>query len=317
MPLEWLALVAAFSSAVAHLASKKAVSAAAPPAFLAARWSTGALVMTAVLLVGPGWAGIRPSWSLAALATGAVLGPVVGWLLYLRALPRLDVSVAQPIFNSSVLVTMALAVTFLAERPTAVMLAGAALIVVGVQLLQGVQAVRQPKLTRWQRLRHPAVLLVLGGACCLGVSSFFFKLGVNALTPVETNWVRTTVPALVLLGGNAVAALRAVADRPDGAAVVPRDGVVAPGGPKGFYLTWRGLGWAALASLANDVLGWLLRFTALKHGLVVIVEPLASTSPLFVALLSTALLGERLGRRGWLGVASTVLGAVLLAGWGK
>ncbi|HZR97253.1 MAG TPA: DMT family transporter [Chloroflexota bacterium] len=309
MPLEWLALVAAFSSALAHLASKKAVGAASPPAFLAARWTTGALVMTTVLLVGPGWGGYAPSGSLAALAAGAVLGPVVGWLLYLRALPRLDVSVAQPIFSSSVLVTMALAVAFLGEQPNAFTLAGAALIVGGVQLLQGVQASRQPKLSRWQRLRHPAVLLVLGGACCLGVSSFCFKLGLNALTPVETNWVRTTVPAMVLLGGNTLGALRGAA--------LQRAGAPGVGSAKGVWLTWRGLGWAALASLANDVVGWLLRFVALKHGLVVVVEPLASTGPLFVALLATTLLGERLGRRGWLGVGCTVVGAVLLAGWGR
>ena len=309
MPLEWLALVAAVSSALAHLASKKAVGAAAPPAFLAARWSTGALVMTSVLLLGPGWAGFAPSWSVGALAAGAVLGPVVGWLLYLRALPRLDVSVAQPIFNSSVLITMTLAVAFLGEQPNAFTLSGAALIVVGVQLLQGVQGAYQPKLTRRQRLRHPAVLLVLGGACCLGVSSFCFKLGLNALTPVETNWVRTTVPALVLLGGNTLGALRGAA--------LQRAAAPGAGSAKGVWLTWRGLGWAALASLANDVVGWLLRFAALKQGLVVVVEPLASTGPLFVALLATTLLGERLGRRGWLGVGSTVLGAVLLAGWGR
>jgi drug/metabolite transporter (DMT)-like permease len=265
--------------------------------------------MTTVLLFGPGWTGFVPGWPLAALAAGAVLGPVVGWLLYLRALPRLDVSVAQPIFSSSVLITMLLAVAFLGEQTNVFTLLGALLILGGVQLLQGVQAASQPKRGRWQRLRHPAVLLVLGGACCLGVSSFLFKLGLNTLTPAETNWVRTTVPALVLLSGNTLAAMGDVAFQ--------RTGALGSGSAKGVWLTWRGLGWAALAALANDVIGWLLRFTALKHGLLVVVEPLASTGPLFVALLATTLLGERLGRRGWLGVGCTVLGAILLAGWGR
>jgi drug/metabolite transporter (DMT)-like permease len=309
VPLEWLALVSACSSALLHLASKKAVGAAAPPAFLAVRWTTGALAMTGVLALGPGWGGFAPSWPLAALATGAILGPVVGWLLYLRALPRLDVSVAQPIFNSSVLITMVLAVAFLGEQPNAFTLVGAALIVVGVQLLQGVQPAHRPRLSRRQRLLQPAVLLVLGGACCLGVSSFCFKLGLNALTPVETNWVRTAVPALVLLGGNLVGALHGTLAQGTRALAADR--------AKPVFLTWRGLGWAMFAALANDVIGWLFRFTALKHGQVVVVEPLASTGPLFVALLATTLLGERLGRRGWLGVACTVSGAVLLAGWGR
>ena len=72
-----------------------------------------------------------------------------------------------------------------------------------------------------------------------------------------------------------------------------------------------------LAALANDVAGWLLRLTAMQQGLLIVVEPLAATSPLFVALLSAVLLGERLGRRGWLGGGATVAGAVLLAGWGR
>jgi drug/metabolite transporter (DMT)-like permease len=308
VPIESLALVAALSSAIAHLAAKQAVGAAAPAAFLAVRWSSAALVMTTILLLGPGWGSFRPGLPLLALATGAVLGPVVGWLLYLRALPRLDVSVAQPIFNSSSVVTMALAVAFLGEQPNAFTVLGAALILAGVHILQGVAPRRPAPGRRAHRRWQPAILLVLGGAACLGVAGFFFRLGLGVLSPAEANWVRTTMPALVLVGGNLLVetrlAARAAATR-------------APGEPKRVFLTWRGLGLGVVAALTNDVAGWLLRLTAMKDGLLIVVEPLAATSPLFVALLSAALLGERLGRRGWLGVSATVAGAVLLAGWGR
>jgi uncharacterized membrane protein len=297
VPLEWLALVAAASGACAHLAFKSAMGAGSPAALLMVRWSTGAVVMTALLPIAAGGLHIRPSGGLAFLVLGAVLGPVIGWSFYLRALPRLNVSVAQPIFNSAVLYTMLLAVVFLGERPTVFTIAGAVLILVGVQLLQPPRT--QPSKWTW-KLLGPDVLLVLAGALCLGASSFFFKLGLNELSPVETNWVRTTVPSLVLVVGNLTAHWRTRS--------------VAGVGP---WLSRRGFALAIAAGLTNDVVGWLLRFTALKQGLVVVVEPLASTSPLFVALLSTWLLGERLDQRGWLGVATMVLGTVLLAGWGR
>ena len=307
MPLEWLALVSAFSSALAHLVFKAGVGSGVPSIFLGVRWATGALVMTALLLLDAGWGSFRPTWSLALLALGSVLGPVLGWTLYLRALPRLDVSVAQPIFSSSMLVTMLLAVVFIAERPNLFTLLGAALILGGIQLLQHVTTSREAATAAsgprnpWRNLFHLAVLLVLAAAVLLGFSAFFFKVGVDELSPVETNWVRTTVPALVLISTNGLAEARRTHTSM----------------PRRALLTRRGLALAVLAAVANDIVGWLLRLTALKYGLVVIVEPLAATSPLFVGLLSTLLLGERLGRRGWLGVGATVLGAVLLGAWGR
>jgi uncharacterized membrane protein len=250
---------------------------------------------------------------------GAVAGPVVGWLLYLRALPHLDVSVAQPIFNSSVAVAMVLAVLFLGERPNAFTWLGAALILVGVQLLQQASVrpgtptaptagaalgtidstPRRLPIPGWL---NPHVVPALGSAVFFGVASFCFKLGLTDLTPVETNWVRTMVPTFVLLALNLTGEWR-----------------LGTGGrsARGPLLTRRAVVLAVVAGLANDVLGWLARLVALKNGPLTIVEPLAATSPLFVAVLGGWLLGERLGPRGWLGIGVTVLGAMLLGGWGR
>ena len=320
-PVEWLALIGAAGNAVAHLCFKRAMGAGAPRVLLAARWGTGAVAMTGALLVGNGWGAFHPSWSLLLLALGSISGPVVGWLLYLRALPHLDVSVAQPIFNSSVVVSMVLAVLLLGERPNAFTWLGALLILVGVQLLQrsgsrhrrhgsptvaGGAVAPGPKVAPWAvgwltRWINPYLLPALASAGCLGIASFCFKVGLGELSPVETNWVRTTVPSLVLCG------LILAGELP------PRAG---SGGLRPL-LTWQGLALAVAAGIANDVVGWGARLVALKHGPLTVVEPLASTSPLFAALLGAWILGERLDPWGWAGIVATLLGGALLGGLGR
>jgi len=315
-PVEWLALAGAVGTAVAHLCFKRAMGAGAARALLAVRWSTGAAAMTLAMLSSGGWSALHLSGAVLVLAFGAICGPVVGWLLYLRALPHLAVSVAQPIFNSSVVVAMALAVLFLGERPNSFTWLGAVLVLVGVHLLHqaGLRRARQhlPRTAAareasdrplWGRLRgSPLLALALASAGCTGIASFCFKVGVGELPPLATNWVRTMVPSCVLGG------LFLAGTLPLGASGAARSEPV---------LTARGAALAVAAGVANDVIGWGLRLFALQHGPLTVVEPLAATSPLFAALLGAWVLGERIGRRGWVGIGTTVLGGLLLGGLGR
>lgn len=68
-----------------------------------------------------------------------------------------------------------------------------------------------------------------------------------------------------------------------------------------------------LAGLAFTVVGWLLFLRATGLGEISLVQPLMSTGDLVLVLLAVVFLGERLGRREWIGLAVTVLGAVGLA----
>jgi drug/metabolite transporter (DMT)-like permease len=306
VPIECLALGGAVGTALAHLCFKRAMGAGAARALLAVRWGTGAAAMSIALLVGGGWSAVQPSGALLVLVLGSICGPVIGWLLYLRALPYLDISVAQPIFNSSVVVAMGLAVLVLGERPNAFTWLGAGLILLGVQLLQQTDAAsRRPwasearRATKLRARLDPLLAAALASAGCLGVASFCFKVGLGALSPVETNWVRTLVPSLVL------------------GALLLGDAPLRRGGASGAWLTARGFALAVAAGVANDVFGWGLRLIALQHGPLTVVEPLASTSPLFAALLGAWVLGERLGRRRWAGIGATVVGGLLLGGLGR
>jgi drug/metabolite transporter (DMT)-like permease len=73
------------------------------------------------------------------------------------------------------------------------------------------------------------------------------------------------------------------------------------------------LGWCLLAgaALAAHFATWV---TSLSLTTVASSTALVSTSPVFVAVAGALWLGERAGRRGWLGIALAVAGAAALAG---
>jgi len=80
--------------------------------------------------------GMRVSWSgwLCAIVT-AVLGFVVGWILWLEALARVDASVLGPINGATALIAFAFGVVFLKEKPNPRAYVGALLIFGGVVLV--------------------------------------------------------------------------------------------------------------------------------------------------------------------------------------
>jgi uncharacterized membrane protein len=90
---------------------------------------------------------------------------------------------------------------------------------------------------------------------------------------------------------------------------LPRIGTV-PGGviALGFVRNWK---W--MLGFVLTVVGWLLFVKATDLGEVSIVQPLMSAGDIFLVLLALTFLHERLGRVEWVGLALTVVGAVLLA----
>ena len=73
--------------------------------------------------------------------------------------------------------------------------------------------------------------------------------------------------------------------------------------------TWLFLFLSALGTGAS----WFCYFRALKIGEAAQVAPIDKLSVVFVAILATLLLGEKLSARNWLGVAMIGVGAVLVA----
>ena len=73
--------------------------------------------------------------------------------------------------------------------------------------------------------------------------------------------------------------------------------------------TWLFLGLSGLATGAS----WICYFRALKLGDAARVAPIDKLSVVFVAILGTLLLGERLSPGAWAGVALIAAGALLVA----
>lgn len=71
--------------------------------------------------------------------------------------------------------------------------------------------------------------------------------------------------------------------------------------------------WKWLLGFVLTVVGWLFFVKATDLGEVSIVQPLMSVGDMFLVLLAITFLHERLGRVEWVGLALTVVGAVLLA----
>jgi len=71
--------------------------------------------------------------------------------------------------------------------------------------------------------------------------------------------------------------------------------------------------WKWLLGFVLTVVGWLFFVKATDLGEVSIVQPLMSVGDIFLVLLAITFLHERLGRVEWVGLALTVVGAVLLA----
>jgi uncharacterized membrane protein len=77
---------------------------------------------------------------------------------------------------------------------------------------------------------------------------------------------------------------------------------------RGFVTSWR---W--MLGLCSTIVGWLLFIKATDLGEVSVVQPLMSVGDLILVLLAVVFLHERLSRSEWIGLALTVVGAVLLS----
>jgi uncharacterized membrane protein len=77
---------------------------------------------------------------------------------------------------------------------------------------------------------------------------------------------------------------------------------------RGFLKSWK---W--MLGLFATIVGWFLFIKATDLGEISVVQPLMSIGDLFLVLLAVVFLHERMVRSEWIGLALTVIGAVILA----
>ncbi len=214
-----------------------------------------------------------------------LIQPAIVRFLHYTGIVRLGASRAGPVRSVTPLFAIALAFTFLGERPEAAVYLGSLLSVVGVWLT----STRREGESEWKaiHLAYP-----LGAAFLTAISQNFRKTGLLIMPNpyVATAVTITTSLAVFSLSLAATGQLRAT---------FQGDRKCLP-----FY------GTAAVVSATAQLLGYI----ALSEGDVSVVVPLINTNPLFIVLFSALFLRdlETVNARVAAGAVLIVTGIVLI-----
>lgn len=275
-----LALASAVSFGVADFLGGLATRRAAVLPVTTLSQLTGAAMLVVAVPLGGG------SVSAQALGWGAAagLGGAGGLVCYLRALAIGPMGVTAPvaaIVGSALPVAVGILVA--GERPPVLAVVG---IVVGVL---ATTLVSRPAPDPARLAEADALRRGLAWALAAGALFGLFFVGLDAADADSGLWplVGARASGLTLLGA------LLVVQRP-----------AAPGG-------WAG--GVALMSGGLDMLANVLFLLATQQGLLVLVAVLTSLYPVVVVLLARQVLGERLGRHQWTGVALAFVAVVLIA----
>lgn len=224
------------------------------------------------------------------LATGG------SWLCYFKALQLGDLNKVAPIDRLSIVLTVVLAMIFLGEADhLATRLPGIALIGVGTWLMvrrpaaEGDPSSSSGSTGTSAPARGGWFLYALGSAVFASLTALLGKVGISGVESNLGTAIRTSV-VLVLAWGIVIASGRKTPRPP-----IPR----------------RDLTFIGLSGLATGA-SWLCYFKALQDGPASVVVPIDKLSIVVTVLLAGWLLGERLSRRGWAGLALIVAGTLLM-----
>ncbi len=218
------------------------------------------------------------------LATGG------SWLCYFKALQLGDLNKVAPIDRLSIVLTVVLAMIFLGEADhLATRLPGIAVIGAGTWLMVRRPATEVDPPSTPLPARGGWFLYALGSAVFASLTALLGKVGISGVESNLGTAIRTSV-VLVLAWGIVIVTGRKTARAP------------IPGRDFTFIL---------LSGLATGA-SWLCYFKALQDGPASVVVPIDKLSIVVTVLLAGWLLGERLSRRGWAGLALIVAGTLLM-----
>ncbi len=237
---------------------------------------------------------IAPGVSIWAIALLTGICHVVGLGLVYRAFEIGTISLVSPISSGFAIVTALLALA-MGERPPALALAGALLLVVGVVLAatsggSGVEA----------RSKLRGIPEALGSALAFGTMFWLFYF---FLEPV----LGFLWPLIILKVMASVAATIALRRQPSSVDVESTDGGRAP--VDSSFGVWTLAAGAALA----DTLAWITYIQGMTTSFATVVTALASLFSVITLLLAGLFLRERLARVQWAGVIVILLGVLMVS----
>jgi uncharacterized membrane protein len=218
-----------------------------------------------------------------------VFYPGFGFITLYKAFERIGVARSVAIMAMSPLISFAVAILILGERPGFIVLGGTVLIVLGVVVI----SLEKGKDGRGMTGRDLAWPILT--AVCFGATPIFRKMGLNYLPSPVMGMVVSSIGGLSVLAGCI--------------GLIPRGQRISRNRLGAFQYTLTGLFYA---------LAVYLYFLALARGTVTTVVPLVLTYPLLVLIIvATVLRGlERITLRLVAGALLTVSGAIVITGLG-
>jgi drug/metabolite transporter, DME family len=254
-----LALAAAFCFSLAAIILKRGLAFISPlTAAVASVTVSSALVW--IVVVATERLGQMLTLAIAPFLVAGFLAPGLSRLLLFVGYQRIGVSRTTPLLSTGPLFSISMAMLFLDERPSLVLLAGAGLIIAGGFLLSR----RAPDDTSWRR-RH--LVFPLLAAAGFGLRDTISRAGLLAYPHPMLGAAAATLMSVVVIW------LFAILQR----------------GMTGMAFHGRGIALVAASGTCEGI-AYLLMWRALAAGSVSVVSPLVQAGPVFTVLLALAFL---------------------------
>jgi drug/metabolite transporter (DMT)-like permease len=221
------------------------------------------------------------------LVVSVLVGFAIGDTAFFESMRRIGVARAAPVAGSHPLVVAVLAVAFLSEPITPMLIVGVMVIGVGVWLITTDQAAlsRAPGSGRALLI---GVILALVAAVGWAASTVMVRPVLEEIDPIAASTLRMPIATVVL----AIAAWR-----------------LRHLDPRRLEITPRTAAWLLLAGLMT-VLSATLFLWSVEIAGAARTAALSSVSPIFSATMAVLLLGERMTLRLALGMAVSLLGVL-------
>jgi len=288
-----LALLSAFVFALSIIFVKAGVRSATPTTAL---WLTLAVNVLLLWSWGIMRGELNPDWySWGYFAISGMFAPLLGRLFQFQGIRHLGTNISTPITLTHPLVTVLIAVLFLEERLTITGFVGATLVIMASTLVGSEGNGGKPGQLAVLATRKRYLVLPLLASLGYGISIAFRKIGIEsgadpvvaAAVTVSSAWVWLSLYLIVTGGFSQIRCAR------------------------------RELVYFLLSGIASG-LGPVLLYAALQLADLVVVAPLASTTPLFVLFISYLFVrqDEIFTVKVIVGTIATVVGIILLTGYG-
>lgn len=243
-------------------------------------------------LVGYGWQ-FGDWWQWRYFFIAGIFAPLLGRLFQFLGMAKLGSNITTPLTLTHPVVTLVLAMAFLGETLTTLGLFGALLVIIG-SVVVGSQGGKN-ETASLRAVPKTYLLLPIVASFSYGISMVFRKVGIDIGTDAVTAAAVTTTTSWFF------ASLYT--------------GVT--GRFKQIRCTRKELRFFILAGIFSS-LGPVLLYFSLQYADLVVVAPLASTTPLFVLLMSYIFLraDEIFTTRVVMGTIATVLGVMMVTVYG-